>query len=155
MNWRAGLIAVAVIGNPAAALAEDSRQFGAVICTSSAGAPWSEKARGTLTRTKSKDGVSYELKAGEHAFSWRFVTDPQGATSAFGPGFLLDRFAAQPAKEEEWPARRQSLYADGEIREQAPSGALVLVIGSKCPRAKKAAQPPRLRVEEDRFLSRA
>jgi hypothetical protein len=144
MNWYGGLIAVVAIGNPAAALAEDSRQFGAVICMSSAGAPWSEKARGTLTRTKSKDGVSYELKAGEHTFSWRFVTDPQGATSAFGPGFLMDRFAKQPAKEEEWPARRQSLYADGEIREYAPSSALVLLVGSKCPGARKATRPSRL-----------
>jgi hypothetical protein len=143
MNWYAGLMAVVLAGSPAAALAQDSRQFGAVICMSSAGAHWSEKARGTLTRTKSKAGVSYELKAGEHAFSWRFVTDSQGATTAFGPGFLMDRFA-RPAKEEEWPARRQSLYADGEIREYAPSSALVLLVGSKCPGARKATRPSRL-----------
>jgi hypothetical protein len=45
----------------------------------------------------------------------------------------MDRFAAQPAKGEEAPDRRQSLYADGEIREYAPSRALMLVVGSKCP----------------------
>jgi hypothetical protein len=144
MNWRASLLAAAAIASPAAALADDSRQFGAVICVAQAGAPWSEKARGTLTRTKSKDGVSYDLKAGEQSFTWRFVATPPDGTTAIGPGFLMDWFAAPPAKEEGWPARRQSLYADGEIREQGPSSALMLVIGSKCPGAKKAAQPPRL-----------
>ncbi len=132
MNWHASLIALVAIGSSAAALADDSRQFGAVICTSEAGARWSEKARGTLTRTKSKEALIYELKAAEHAFTWRFVTDAKGATTVISPGFLMDRFAAQPAAEES-PERRQSLYADGEIREYASSSALFLVIGSKCP----------------------
>lgn len=136
MKWCAGLIAVLAIGSAAIALADDSRQFGAVICTSEAGGTWSEKARGTLTRAKSKEGISYELKAGEHTLTWRFVSVPPRGTSVVSPGYLMDRFAAQPAKAEESTERRQSLYADGEVREQGPSAALVLVIGSKCPAAR-------------------
>lgn len=133
MKWRAGLTAVLAIGSAAIALADDSRQFGAVICTSEAGGPWSEKARGTLTRAKSKDGISYELKAGEHTLTWRFVSVPPRGTSVVSPGYLMDRFAAQPAKAEESTERRQNLYADGEIREYSPSGALILVPRSSCP----------------------
>src|SRR3970040_819435 len=146
MNWQASLIAAVTMGSSAAVLADDSRQFGAVICTSETGASWSEKARGMLTRTKSKDGVSYELKAGEQTFTWRFVATPPRGTTVIGPGYLMDRFAAQPAKAGESPERRQSLYADGEIREYASSSALLLVIGSKCPRATA------LQVEKNRLV---
>lgn len=137
MNRYATLMALAAVASSAAAPADDSRQFGAVICTSEAGAPWSEKARGTLTRTKSKDAVSYELKAGEHRLTWRFVAAPPQGTSVVGPGFLMDRFAARPAKaEESTERRRQSLYADGEIWEYAPSSRLILLLRSKCPAAR-------------------
>lgn len=52
----------------------------------------------------------------------------------------MDRFAAHPAKGEEAPDRRQSLYADGEIREYAASSALMLAVGSKCPAARVKAR---------------
>lgn len=140
-----------------AALADDSRQFSAVICVSQAGAPWSEKARGTLTRTRSKETVIYELKAGEQTLTWRFVSDPPQGTTVIGPGFLLDIFAAESAKPDEWPERRQSIYADGEIREDAPSSALRLVVGKKCPAARRKARDTdapqrRLQVEENRLV---
>lgn len=153
MMKRYALIAFVALGSSAAALADDSRQFGAVVCVSQAGTPWREKARGTLTRTRSKDALTYEFKAGKDVFTWRFVTSAEGATTAFGPGLLLDRFA-EPAKTDEWPERKQSIYADGEIREYAPSSALMLRVGSKCPAgrskaSKPAARQPRLQVEED------
>jgi hypothetical protein len=135
MNRYANAWALVAIVSSSAVLADGARQFRAVICTSEAGAPWSEKARGTLTRSSSKDTVSYELKVGEQAFTWRFVANPPQGTTVIGPGYLMDRFAAQPAKGEEAADRRQSLYADGEIREYAASGALRLIVGSKCPRA--------------------
>lgn len=134
MNWQTNLMALVALGGPVAALANDARQFDAVICTSEAGAPWSEKARGTLTRTKLKEGVSYELKAGEQTLKWSFVAIPPQGTTVTGPGYLMDRFAVQPAKAEQAAdRRRQSLYADGEIWEYAPSSALILLIRSKCP----------------------
>ena len=155
MMKRYALIALAALGSSAAALADDSRQFRAVVCVSEAGSAWSEKARGTLTRTRSKEAVIYELKAGEQTLTWRFISSPPQGTTVIGPGFLLDLFGPQP-KADEWPERKQSIYADGEIREYAPSSALRLVVGSKCPAgrskaSKPAARQPRLQVEEDGF----
>lgn len=154
MDWRPSLIAVLALAG-SAALADDARQFNAVVCVSQAGAGWSEKARGTLTRTRSKEAVIYELKAGEQSLTWRFVSAPPQGTTVIGPGFLMDVFAADSAKPEEWPERKQSIYADGEIREEAPSGALRLVVGSRCPAARTKTRAPdtrRLQVEEDRFF---
>ena len=118
-------------------LAEDAaRQFAVVICISEAAGPWSAKARGTLTRTKSNEQLNYDLKVGNESFSWRFVTNAQGATTVTGPGYLLERFGAGAPPSD--PAdRRQTLYASGEIREEAPTSALRLVIGSKCPAARR------------------
>lgn len=133
MNWHASLMVLVVLGGPAATLANDARRFDAVICTSEAGAPWNEKARGTLTRTKSKDGVSYELKAGEHTLKWSFVAAPPRGTTVTGPGYLMDRFAGSAKAADSAERRRQSLYADGEIWEYAPPSALILVLRTKCP----------------------
>ena len=155
--WLTSVMTVFAIASSAAVLANDSsRQFGAVICTSEAGGPWSVKARGTLTRTKSKNELIYELNVGEHSFAWRFVTTPQGATTGISPGFLIDRVARQPAISEESRqsprgpinaaesagdvGRTQRLDATGEIREYGPSNALMLLIGSKCP-AGRASRP--------------
>ncbi len=137
--WLTSVTAVVAIGACGAALADDSRKFGAVICTSEAGAAWSEKARGTLTRTKSKDGVSYELKAGEHTLRWSFVAAPPRGTTVTGPGYLMDRFAAPAKAGDSAERRRQSLYADGEIWEYAPPSALILLIRSKCPARRTTA----------------
>lgn len=128
------LIAAVAISGAAAAHANDSRQFGAVMCVSEAGGPWSARERATLTRTKSKDALSFDLKLSEGSFTWRFVTTTEGATTAVAPGFLLDRFVPPRSKAEE--GRQQQLYATGEIREYSGSSALRLVIGSKCPAAK-------------------
>jgi hypothetical protein len=156
LAWLTSVMAVVAIASSATALANaSSREFGAVICTSEAGGPWILKARGTLTRTKSKNELIYELKAGEHSFAWRFVTTPQGATTGISPGFLIDRFARQPSSSEESPqfprgpinaaesagvGLSQSLFATGEIREYGSASALMLVIGSKCP-AGRALRP--------------
>ncbi len=155
MNARASLIVVLALAG--SALADDARQFNAVVCVSQAGAAWSEKARGTLTRTRSKETVIYELKAGAQTLTWRFVSAPPQGTTVVGPGFLMDVFAAEAAKPDEWPERKQSIYADGEIREEGPSSALRLVVGSKCPGARRKTRAPdthsrRLQVEEDGFL---
>lgn len=153
---RYAVIAIVAIAS-SGAVADDSRRFDAVVCTSAAGKPWIEKARGTLTRTRSKETLVYELKAGGETLTWRFVSDPPQGTNVIGPGFLMDVFAADAAKPGEWPERKQSIYADGEIREEAPSSALRLVVGSKCPGARKKARESdtprrRLQVEEDRLL---
>lgn len=128
------LIAAAAIGCAAAAQANDARQFAAVLCISEAGSPWSAREQGTLTRTKSRDALTFDLKLREGSFSWRFVTTPEGATTAVAPGFLLDRFVAPRSKPDE--DRKQILHASGEIREHSGSSALRLVMGSKCPAGK-------------------
>lgn len=132
-------LALAVAATAAtAALAQDSsRQFGAVVCIAEAGARWTLKARGTLTRKRSGNDMLYELRTGEGSFAWRFATNAQGATSGVGPGYLMERMAPQLFKSSRVQDRRQRLDATGEIREQVASSALLLRIGSHCP-----ARPP-------------
>src|SRR5882724_6128284 len=60
--------------------ASTSRQQPAVLCTSEGGSPWIVKARGTLTRTKSKNEIIYDLDLGGQSYTWRFITSPQGST---------------------------------------------------------------------------
>jgi len=104
--------------------ASTSRQQPAVVCTSEGGSPWIVKARGTLTRTKSKNEIIYDLDLGGQSYTWRFITSPQGSTTIVGPGFLLQSDAG---------ARSQQLYVTGEIREHAGPIILSLAIGSRCP----------------------
>jgi len=104
--------------------ASTSRQQPAVVCTSEGGSPWILKARGTLTRTKSKNEIIYDLDLGGQRYSWRFITNPEGSTTIVGPGFLLQSDAG---------ARSQQLYVTGEIREHAGPIILSLAIGSRCP----------------------
>src|SRR5439155_26277512 len=101
-----------------------SRQQPAVACTSEGGGPWIVKARGTLTRTKSKNEIIYDMDLGGQRYSWRFITSPEGSTTIVGPGFLLQSDAG---------ARSQQLYVTGEIREHAGPIILSLAIGSRCP----------------------
>ena len=118
-------------------IADDApRQFMAVVCISEAGGPWMLKARGTLTRTKSKSETAYSFKSSEHTFDWRFVASPQGNTTAQPPGFLMERFA--PAKKS--GERSQNLGSSGEIREFAGADALMLRVGSACPARASPAQ---------------
>ena len=104
--------------------ASTSRQQSAVVCTSEGGSPWILKARGTLTRTKSKNEIIYVLDLEGQRHSWRFITNPEGSTTIVGPGFLLQSDAG---------ARSQQLYVTGEIREHAGPIILSLAIGSRCP----------------------
>ena len=104
--------------------ASTSRRQPAVACTSEGGGPWIVKARGTLTRTKSKNEIIYDLDLGGQRYSWRFITSPEGSTTIVGPGFLLQSDAG---------ARSQQLYVTGEIREHAGPIILSLAIGSRCP----------------------
>jgi len=125
-----GFIAVAaaaLIASSSAAYAGEastSRQQPAVVCTSEGGSPWIVKARGTLTRTKSKNEIIYDLDLGGQSYTWRFITSPEGSTTIVGPGFLLQSDAG---------ARSQQLYVTGEIREHAGPIILSLAIGSRCP----------------------
>src|SRR5438876_12360747 len=90
--------------------ASTSRQQPAVVCTSEGGSPWILKARGTLTRTKSKNEIIYDLDLGGQRYSWRFITNPEGSTTIVGPGFLSQSDAGP---------RAQQLYVTGEIHEYA------------------------------------
>ena len=118
----------------ASALAQDgSRELGAVVCISEGGVPWTLKARGTLTRRKSRDAMNYEFKTGQDSYAWRFSTNPQGATTGVGPGYLMERMAPHLFKASKLEERRQRLDATGEIREHVAGSALVLRIGSQCP----------------------
>jgi hypothetical protein len=109
-----------------------SRQYAAVVCTSEASGPWTLRARGTLTRTKSKYELVYTLDIAEHGYTWSFITNRDGNTTVKGPGFLMDRLGAPPAQAEPG-SRRQSLDATGEIREYAGASVLALLIASRCP----------------------
>jgi hypothetical protein len=112
-----------------------SRQHVAVVCTSAAGGPWTQKALGTLTRTqKSEREIVYNFKSANQAFEWRFVTSPQGNTTVSGPGFLMERFGVSPKGAPSQPGqRRQSVEATGEIRESAGPNSLALLIRTDCP----------------------
>lgn len=143
VGTRLAVLFIAAALSGAAALAQDaSRSYAAVVCTSEANGPWTLKARGTLTRTRSQADLAYRFESAGQAFDWRFVTSAQGNTTVSGPGFLMERFGAAPKSAEgsaQPPERRQSVEATGEIRESAGPSRLALLIGSKCPQAK----PPR------------
>lgn len=117
------------------AFAQASRQHVAVVCTSAAGGPWTQKALGTLTRTKkSERELVYRFKSADQAFDWRFVTSPQGNTTVSGPGLLMERFGPAPKSASSQPGpRRQSVEATGEIRESAGPNSLALLIRTDCP----------------------
>ena len=125
-----GFIAVAAAALIAASSAADageastSRQQPAVVCTSEGGSPWIVKARGTLSRTKSKNEIIYDLDLGGQSYTWRFITSPEGSTTIVGPGFLSQSDAG---------LRAQRLYVTGEIHEYAGPTILALAIGSRCP----------------------
>ena len=125
-----GFIAVAAAASIAALSAaygsevSTSRQQPAVVCTSEGGSPWIVKARGTLTRTKSKNEIIYDLDLGGQRYTWRFITSPEGSTTIVGPGFLSQSDAGP---------RAQQLYVTGEIHEYAGATILSLAVGSRCP----------------------
>ncbi len=112
-----------------------SRPHPAVVCISEGGSPWIVKARGTLTRTKSKNEVIYDLDVGGHSYTWRFITTPEGSTTIVGPGFLTDRLGPTNAAESQSDPgpRGQRLYVTGEIHEYAGPTILSLAMGSRCP----------------------
>ena len=132
MKRRAAL-AIAAAASITASAQDSSRQFDVVVCISEGGAPWTLKARGTLTRKRSGNDMMYALRTGEESFTWRFATNAQGATTGVGPGYLMERMAPQLFKPSQIEDRRQRLDATGEIREHVASSALMLRIGSTCP----------------------
>ena len=76
--WR-GVLPVAAAMSCGTASAQDApRPYAAVVCTSEANGPWTEKARGTLTRTRSRADLAYRFEGAGQTFDWRFVTSPQG-----------------------------------------------------------------------------
>jgi len=131
----------AVLTYADAAAQDAPRPYAAVVCTSEANGPWTQKARGTLTRTRSGADLAYKFEGDGQSFDWRFVTSPQGNTTVSDPGSLMERFGVTPKTGEASaePERRQSVEASGEIHEAAGPNRLALLIGTKCPQAK----PPR------------
>jgi len=79
--------------------------------------------------------VIYALDLAEHAYTWRFVTKPDGGTTIVGPGFLTDRLGpTNPAESQsDLGPRGQRLYITGEIHEYAGPTILTLAVGSRCP----------------------
>lgn len=139
MLGRIVVLSVLLIGSTGAGADGSSRQHTAVVCISEAGGPWTLKARGTLTRTRSKNGTAYSFKSDEHSIAWRFVASAEGNTTVQGPGSLMDRFLPEKKSSE----RSQSLGASGEIRESSGRDVLVLRLSSVCPpRASRAKGGP-------------
>jgi hypothetical protein len=128
LAFAAAASALIVVSSGATADAP-SRQYTAVVCVSEASGPWTLKARGTLTRTKSRSETAYAFKTGEHAFEWRFVASAGGNTTVQGPGYLMDRFVPEKKSRE----RSQSLGASGEIRESVGQDVLLLRLAPACP----------------------
>src|SRR5689334_18508932 len=99
------------IAFPAAAMADSSKRFAAVVCVSEGKSPWVRKAQGTLVRTTARNEVIYKFDSSEQSFEWRLTTSPQGNTTAIAPGFLMDRFIAGKPDSTD---RRQAIDATGE-----------------------------------------
>jgi hypothetical protein len=97
VGMRLRVLPIAAMVSCAAASAQDApRSYAAVVCTSEANGPWTEKVRGTLTRTRSQADLGYKFEGAGQAFDWRFVTSARGNTTVSGPGFLMERFGAAP-----------------------------------------------------------
>src|SRR4029077_17687861 len=97
VGMRLPVLSIAARVSCAAASAQDApRSYAAVVCPSEANGPWTEKARGTLTRTRSQADLGYRVEGAGQAFDWGFVTSAQGNTTVSGPGFLMERFGAAP-----------------------------------------------------------
>jgi hypothetical protein len=133
----AAAASIAALGAAYGGEASASRREPAVACTSEGGGPWLVKARGTLTRTKSKNEIIFDLELGGHSYTWRFITNPEGSTTIVGPGFLTDRLVRPPSNPTESQSdagpRAQQLYVTGEIHEYAGPTILSLAVGSRCP----------------------
>src|SRR5919201_980546 len=117
------LAAISLVTADLAMAQDSSRKFYAVICTSDARGPWTMKAQGTLTRTRSGGEMSYRFESSAHTFEWRLTTSPEGQTTFSGPGFLMQQFDAVPPA----ATKQQKLETTGEIRELAGSKALALL----------------------------
>jgi len=133
------VLAAAASAMDHASAADVSSRYGVVICTSEAKAPWTLKARGTLTRTRAGRELIYRFESPDQAFDWRFVASREGHTTVVGPGYLMERFNALPKQLEfsSPSARRQSVEATGEIREYAGPNALALLIRANCPGSRR------------------
>jgi hypothetical protein len=156
LNHRAALMLAAAMAISAAASADQSQRLSVVVCTSEANGPWIQKAQGIVVRTTVPNETVYKFEAGETRFEWRFMTSPQGNTTAIGPGFLTERFVTKGLKQapgnphgplnggesaSDLSSRRQTLDATGEIHERDETIALALLIGSNCSKAGRRLRP--------------
>ena len=83
-------------GLSSAAMAQDSsRSYAAVVCTSEASGPWAQKARGTLTRTRSGADLAYRFEGEGQTLDWRFVIRESAGPNRLA---LLIGWKCPPAK---------------------------------------------------------
>lgn len=136
----------------ATSLAEEAPKHSeqpAVVCMSEAGGPVMLRAKGTLTRTKTRDELIYRLEVKEQTYDWRFITNTDRSTTILGPGLLIGKLVDMPKHDQplQFPRgpinaadsgqyaapRGQSLDVNGEIREYLGQIRLWVVPGTKCP----------------------
>jgi hypothetical protein len=148
-NLVAGIAVTFSFGACSADDAPGRSEHPAVVCTSEAGGPSVLRARGTLTRTKSRNELIYRLDVKEKSYEWRFVTNADKSTTITGPGPLIGKLVDIPKREEPLPFPRgpinaadphqypgfpaQSLHVNGEIRESIGAIRLWIASGTKCP----------------------
>jgi hypothetical protein len=125
-----------------------------VVCASESGSPWKVIAEGFLIRSTTADRTDYRIETPEHTFSWKMGRPIPGSlvraffpygsrTTPRGP-VAVDELSSHPF--------RQSVDANGEVRERA--GSIALTVGPSC-LAPELARWPNPTVEGDAHKSGA
>ena len=119
-----------------------------VVCASESGGPWKVIAEGFLIRSTTANHTNFRIETPEHTFSWTEGRPPPGSLiRAFFPYGSRRTPRGPVALDEPRPVPdRQSVDANGEIRERA--GSIALTVGPSC-LAPELVRLPKPAVEGD------